>query len=613
MNAGLHRLCTLIVWAVFLCPIAWGQGQPGPGAASLVAAGGSGDTALRPPEVRMEDTLRPVPWNTQVWRGWQFQRSSQADQSARVPLEPDRVPVSALGGPDWIFARGLQYAGSADAIRLGFWTNSAQELPEHWALRKGPLPVVDWVGQSAQGRGQEFGIVASASPQYYRHFWVDYRRLQMAGGLLPEDHFADRLKTAFWGRDSAHIWRYRVLLGLHRNVDGESGGVPNLDPLTQASSWQPNRNLVPTRWTTAQRSGGTVTAQAALVHARSKLGLQVDWNRSTHGFGGAPTTADSLEYSSLELRVGRFNQAYWSEPAMRGISSIMPLPRIRAEWSLGVRGIQAHVWNAGVWSERSLGPRWSPVARWSYPGRRNRLNAEWDLLRKSAEATYALLVKNESMVQVKAMQRWTMPWEGQVVEQVQAARLGIQPLRPLTFVATVSSPDPVLRVQRWDVPVARWEARPAWAVAGVDWSSEVRLSSSWTLDVKAQGRWASSPELGLAPANGTLKLVYARSVAGLYPGMRVKLELQGQGWSGGWQRPVWVAERGLFGYSDESDPMPAGGLIHAALTVYLGEAQLGVLCQNTNQGWVPNTVFMAQHYPVTPANVRWFLRWRMFE
>ncbi|MBM3433164.1 MAG: hypothetical protein FJX93_00180 [Bacteroidetes bacterium] len=523
------------------------------------------------------------------------------------------MPVSALGGPDWIFGRGLQYAGSVDAIRLGFWTNSVQELPEHWALRKGPLPVVDWVGQSAQGRGQEFGIVASASPQYYQHFWVDYRRLQMAGGLLPEDHFADRLKTAFWGRDSAHTWRYRVQLGLHRNVDGESGGVPNLDPLTQASSWQPNRNLVPTRWTTAQRSGGTVTAQAAMVHASSKLGFQVDWSRSTHGFGGAPTTADSLEYSSLELRVGRFSQAYWSEPAMRGISSILLLPRIRAEWSMGVRGVQVQSWNSGVWTERNVGPQWSPVLRWAYPGRRNVLNAEWDVLRAAAEASYARLIENEPMAQVKVVQRWTMPWEGQVVDQVRRATLWVQPWRSLTLHATVSSSDPVLRLERWYASVARWEARPAWTVAGVDWNSAVRLSRFWTFDLSAQGRWASSPELGLAPANGTLKLVYARSVAGLYPGMSVKLELQGQGWSGGWQRPVWVAERGLFGYSDESDPMPAGGLIHAALTVYLGEAQLGVLCQNANQGWVPNTVFMAQHYPVTPASVRWFLRWRMFE
>jgi len=59
--------------------------------------------------------------------------------------------------------------------------------------------------------------------------------------------------------------------------------------------------------------------------------------------------------------------------------------------------------------------------------------------------------------------------------------------------------------------------------------------------------------------------------------------------------------------------MPAGGLVHLALMVRLGEAQLGVLAQNANQGWVPNTVFMAQNYPVTPATLRWFLRWRMFE
>jgi hypothetical protein len=76
---------------------------------------------------------------------------------------------------------------------------------------------------------------------------------------------------------------------------------------------------------------------------------------------------------------------------------------------------------------------------------------------------------------------------------------------------------------------------------------------------------------------------------------------------------VWVAEKGLFGYATNGESMPAGGLVHAAAMVYLGEAQLGLIAQNANQGWIPNTVFVAQNYPVPPATLRWFLRWRMFE
>jgi hypothetical protein len=59
--------------------------------------------------------------------------------------------------------------------------------------------------------------------------------------------------------------------------------------------------------------------------------------------------------------------------------------------------------------------------------------------------------------------------------------------------------------------------------------------------------------------------------------------------------------------------MSAGGMLHAAVSVQIGEAQIGVLAQNANQGWIPNTLFIAQNYPVTPASLRWFLRWRMFE
>jgi hypothetical protein len=128
-----------------------------------------------------------------------------------------------------------------------------------------------------------------------------------------------------------------------------------------------------------------------------------------------------------------------------------------------------------------------------------------------------------------------------------------------------------------------------------------------------QLRYASTKQLAIAPAFGEALVSYERRLNTRGSGMTVRLEFRGQAWSGGWLRPVWIAEKGIFGRSEEEDLMPAGGMLHAAVSVQIGEAQMGVLAQNANQGWIPNTLFIAQNYPVTPASLRWFLRWRMFE
>ena len=588
MNWLHRRLCMLFALAVFL---------------------------LVHPAVVGQDTLRPQPWIVGVWDGSSFQKEHEGQRRLTVPLVLNRVDISALGSPAWDFQQGLVPRVGIQSSFLGFWKNSDQSNMDAWSVRKGPLPIVDWIGQAAHGRGQDFGVVASASPRYYQHFWVDFRRLQMAGGLLPEDHFNDRLKAAFWGRDSARHWRYNVQFGIQRNVDGESGGVVRTEALTTREDWQPNRNLISTRWSSAERSGRTLTARVEWIHARSNIGLVADWSRSTHGFGGAPASVDSLGYMVLDVRLKRGSAARWSEPAMRGVSTIAILPRIRPEWSVGLRSVTARTWNSGIWMEGAAAPRISPVAGWRFLGRRHKVRTEVDVLGQAAEVSYSLhrYEQRDPLLAMEGLQRWTMPWEGEVVQHVRRAELLVRPIKQFAVRAVASSPDPLLRVLSWEDVNALWGIRSSWAMASAEWNTALKFSPTWSLKMAAQGRWASSRELGLAPGNAAATLVYASPVAGLFPGMRVQFELSGQAWTGGWQRPVWVAEKGLFGLSAEQDAMPAGGLLHAAAIVYLGEAQLGIVAQNANQGWVPNTVFMAQHYPVPPASLRWFLRWRMFE
>ena len=58
-------------------------------------------------EVRMQDTLRPVPWNISVWDGESFRSEGSDDRVLRTPLIPATVGVSALGSSAWDFSLGL--------------------------------------------------------------------------------------------------------------------------------------------------------------------------------------------------------------------------------------------------------------------------------------------------------------------------------------------------------------------------------------------------------------------------------------------------------------------------------------------------------------------------
>ena len=608
------RLSSWTALAVFCfgtVPNALGQDLKG-----LVDRASAGvDSVRQVKEVRMQDTLRPHPWFISTWNGTYFATEEPVQRLLEVPLVSGFVALSGLGSASWKFPQGL--AEESPGVHAPFWANSGWERPDDWRMRKGPLPVVDWYGQAAHGRGQDFGVEVSASPKYYQHVWVDFSRLQMAGGLLTEDHFRDRLRAAVWGRDSAHRWRYALNVGVERTLDGAPGGVVDTQPLTEASVWQPNRNLVETRWTQAERDGRSGYVEGLLVQSRWNQGLADTVSRNSLGFGGSGLSVDSIAYSALEVRWTRPDGARWSEPAMRGVSYLDVLPRIRPYWSVGMRYVQAARWANGIWSDVENVPKWSPVGTWTYPGRRHRLRMDVDAAGQSASASYGLQRwrdhGSDPWFEVEGLQRWTLPWEGGVVDHVRRAQVRVRVPGGFTLRGSASSSDPVLTVRSWDDAEPEWAVRPQWAVAQLAWNRKLTLSPAWSVQVNALGQWASSAQLGMAPAYGEAALVYAAAVPNLYPGMRVQLEVRGQGWTGGWQRPVWSAERGLFAWNSAGEPMPAGGLVHLALMVRLGEAQLGVLAQNANQGWVPNTVFMAQNYPVTPATLRWFLRWRMFE
>ena len=295
------------------------------------------------------------------------------------------------------------------------------------------------------------------------------------------------------------------------------------------------------------------------------------------------------------------------------MSEIDVLPRIRASWSLGLRTFSARNWQDSAWIDRTGIPAWSPVGTWEWKGRQNDLRLDGDLLGQSLWLRYDRKRAESSWLRIEAQRRWALPWEGDAVNFVQRFNTLVQLPLAVSATAQFSTSDQVLSVGQWDSPDYEWTLRPSWAVLGANWNPKISLSPFWTAEGMVQLRYASTKQLAIAPAFGEALVSYERRVNNRGTGMTVRLEVRAQAWSGGWLRPVWIAEKGIFGRSESEDLMSAGGMLHAAVSVQIGEAQMGVLAQNANQGWIPNTLFIAQNYPVTPASLRWFLRWRMFE
>jgi len=350
-----------------------------------------------------------------------------------------------------------------------------------------------------------------------------------------------------------------------------------------------------------------------LLQSSSRLGLRLDYSLAESGFAAPTAGVDSLQYQSLDLRLVSNRSFLWSEPGFRGISEQDVLPRIRASWSLGLRTFSARNWQDSAWTNRSGIPAWTPVGTWEWKGRQNDLRLDGDLLGQSLWLRYDRKRAESSWLRIEAQRRWALPWEGDAVNFVQRFNTLVQLPLAVSASAQFSTSDQVLSVVQWDSPDYEWTIRPSWAVLGANWNPKIALSPYWTVQGMVQLRYASTKQLAIAPAFGEALLSYERRLNNRGSGMTLRLEFRGQAWSGGWQRPVWIAEKGIFGRSEAEDVMPAGGMLHAAVSVQIGEAQLGVLAQNANQGWIPNTLFIAQNYPVTPASLRWFLRWRMFE
>ncbi len=482
--------------------------------------------------------------------------------------------------------------GSLGAPRLCFmptWFSDFNALKQEGYplyFRKGPIPSVEWTYQSSQGRGQYFELNATAPQSANKHWNVHYGRLQAQGQLYNERYGADQLIVMHEALDSAGTWEFKGSFSAIQGTRNETGGVEDPSVLMESATFQSNRALVPTRWTTAKSSATEISGWASLKLHKKWVMTYAGEQLARSFQGPALSFIDTLSARTHDICMGRMY-------GVHGISSVRVGVLQRGQYENGVDSSFGVTWDPYVGLARGSSEVKYHVASGNYKVALNRvLGTSFNL---TAERNYAPF------------------WSGQEVRQPSmfSAFMWFAKGRVALRFEEYSQRNLLLAQNAEDLGV--WTATPASRLVRVHWVNPLSLDNTGkpsNLNFMATFTWTSAPELMTPPV--LLKAAWDRQW-NINPNTQFFLALEAIGWAGFWARPVYVPERGQFAYSPNSGTIAPSGIVTPLAGIrFKKEAEFLVKFQNANQGWIPNTIFLAENYPVAAAAVLFEGRWRMF-
>lgn len=490
------------------------------------------------------------------------------------------LTIGTLGAPQFQFG-----------VPQGTWFSDFNAVKQEGYpiyFRKGPIPSVEWTYQSSQGRGQYFELNATAPQSAYKHWNVHYGRLQAQGQLYNERYGADQLTVMHEARDSAGTWEFKGSLSAIQGTRNETGGVEDPRVLTESTAFISNRALVPTRWTSAKSHASEIGGWATLM-LHSKWLIAYSGEEKMRSFQG-PTSGflDTLSSRSHDVSLGRLY-------GKSGYNSMR----------LGLLGRGQYVND----SNSSFGVTWDPYIQ---------------LTIRSSEVKYHVASGNYIValnrilytpITLSAERKYAPFWSGQEVLQPSSMSVSIPVWLKETWLNLQyhSYSERNLLVAQSATDVGVWTATPASQLVWATWTGPWALDPTWKdahLKFTATFTWTSAPELMMPPF--MLKAAWDRQW-NINPNTQFFIALEAIGWAGSWARPVYVAERGQFAYSPNSGSIAPNGIVTPLAGIrFKKEAEFLVKFQNANQGWIPNTIFLAENYPVAAAAVLFEGRWRMF-
>lgn len=464
--------------------------------------------------------------------------------------------------------------------------NALKQEPYPMYFRKGPIPSVEWTYRSSQGRGQYFELNATAPQSAYKHWNVHYGRLQAQGQLYNEQYGADQLIVMHEARDSADTWEFKGSVRAIQGTRNEAGGVADPGVLTESTAFIANRALVPTRWTTAKSNASEISGWATLMLHKKWL-ISYAGKQNVRSYQG-PTLgfSDTLSSRTQEMSLGR-KYANWASSSVR----------------VGLLQRGQYVSD----SNSSFGVTWDPYVQFA--------DRSLEVKYHVASGNYKVVLDRllRTPVKLTAERNYAPYWSGQEVLQPStfSALMRLANGRLRLLYEGFSERNLLLAQNAEDLGV--WTATPASRLVKVQWVSPFSMDKSWKdshLDFTANFTWTSAPELMTPPI--MLKAAWDRQW-NINPNTQFFIALEATGWAGPWARPVYVAERGQFAYSPNSGTIAPNGIVTPLAGIrFKKEAELLLKFQNANQGWIPNTIFLAENYPLAAAAVLFEGRWRMF-
>lgn len=498
--------------------------------------------------------------------------------------------ISSLGGVSYnpVTITNHEDQSFVSFLSSGFNSNSV-------GFRKGPLPMAEWLYSAAHGRGQSFGIRASASVNSDHHYDLRYVRSKATGTLIGESYSRDDLifKNLHINRKigirSKGLVRYQV------GETNETGGVLDMRQL-DSNYFNRNRELAETRW----------AANEVISYHES-----LDWNWV---FSSLNKQNNRFQY---HFRFDGFNHKRILNLQILDIDTLQSR-KVRSEFSVSGKffGFEGTNLSVGIQNREQkcnlndslIGIKWDPyVVFQSGP-----LDLEYRLLSNS----YNLQIKKLRLLDeklhstFKAGARQPPFWSGlrdYEIYQEGSLVFKYQNLFQIAYSLKFSKGDNILHVNS-NSDLGVWTSRDMYNISRFS----IRGIMNNLLKYEFYYSSTNGQDIGIAPWFGKILFIKEWS---LNNQVTIITGIDACGWAGVWNRPYFIPEKGTFGFdvSQQQTNKRFSGLISPFIGVRFNtEAEFHVNFQNANQGWVPNTVFLVQNYPSPPLSVRITGRWRMF-
>ena len=498
--------------------------------------------------------------------------------------------ISSLGGVSYnpVTITNHEDQSFVSFLSSGFNSNSV-------GFRKGPLPMAEWLYSAAHGRGQSFGIRASASVNSDHHYDLRYVRSKATGTLIGESYSRDDLifKNLHINRKigirSKGLVRYQV------GETNETGGVLDMRQL-DSNYFNRNRELAETRW----------AANEVISYHES-----LDWNWV---FSSLNKQNNRFQY---HFRFDGFNHKRILNLQILDIDTLQSR-KVRSEFSVSGKffGFEGTNLSVGIQNREQkcnlndslIGIKWDPYMVFqSGP-----LDLEYRLLSNS----YNLQIKKLRLLDekfystFKAGARQPPFWSGlrdYEIYQEGSLVFKYQNLFQIAYSLKFSKGDNILHVNS-NSDLGVWTSRDMYNISRFS----IRGIMNNLLKYEFYYSSTNGQDIGIAPWFGKILFIKEWS---LNNQVTIITGIDACGWAGVWNRPYFIPEKGTFGFdvSQQQTNKRFSGLISPFIGVRFNtEAEFHVNFQNANQGWVPNTVFLVQNYPSPPLSVRITGRWRMF-